>query len=68
MSDTIGIQIGTSKETVSETGKIILEILLSGQDQETIRLALNTLIEISQVKNAQVSNNVLNFHTNKDKK
>ena len=49
------VQIGATKETVTESKKAILEILKSGAEQETIRYALGVLRDSSSIGDVSIS-------------
>jgi hypothetical protein len=54
-----GINIGHAKESVDAVSDAILKILGSGQEQLTIRTALNVLSHTLNISGTMVSNNVI---------
>lgn len=55
-ANSIGVNIGASKETILEAWTAINNILNSNSDQSTKVVALNTLKDIAQVNNSTVTN------------
>ncbi len=51
-----GIHIGVSKKVVKGISKAIIAILSSGAEQKTMRAALATLKESTQVNNSMITN------------
>ena len=50
-----GIYIGADKKSIEILGKVIMEILNSKQEQETIRVALQTLSSGTTIANTSIS-------------
>jgi hypothetical protein len=51
----VGIKIGMEKEAIEEVGKVIISILQTTADQDTLKTALNVLPEICKVSNVSIS-------------
>ena len=58
----IGIFVGAHPDSVKAVGEQVLAILACGQEQETIRVALNALTESVSVDNARVSDCVITMN------
>lgn len=50
------MQVGVSKDAIIEARKSIIEILKCTADQDTKKIALQTLTQICKVENTTVSN------------
>jgi len=60
----IGIQVGTTPESMDAVANCILDILSSGQDQSTMVVALETLRYSSTVSGVTVSECNIHFDSN----
>ena len=59
MIKAVGIYVGASKDAVREAREAIMAILNSDCDQDTMRIALQSLTELCSVKNTTITGNTL---------
>jgi len=57
----IGLNIGNDRDTIRQAGEIVMSILHSNQEQETIRKALDTLPKLFNVGDVTIGDCAINM-------